>query len=91
MNKTELISAIAEKANLTKAQSAQFLDAYNATVEAALDAGDEIRLVGFGTYSVKNLPARETRNPATGKMIKVKASRKPVFKFGKAFADKLNK
>ena len=91
MNKTELISAIAEKANLTKAQSAQFLDAYMETVEGALEAGDEIRLVGFGTYSVKNLPERETRNPATGKMIKVAASKKPVFKFGKSFADKLNK
>ena len=91
MNKTELISAIAEKANLTKPQSAQFVEAYVAAVEEALIAGDEVRLVGFGTYSVKNMPERETRNPSNGETIKVKASKKPVFKFGKAFADKLNK
>ncbi len=90
MNKTEFISAIAEKANLTKTQSAQFLDAYMATVENAMEAGDEIRLVGFGTYAVKNLPERETRNPANGEKITVKASKKPIFKFGKAFVDKLN-
>ena len=91
MNKTQLISAIAEKANIIKAQSAQLLDACLETVEEALLKGEEIRVLGFGTYGVKQVKEHQTRNPATGETITVKASKKPYFKFGKAFADKFNK
>ena len=91
MNKTQLISAIAEKTSFTKAQSEAFLSAYTEAVEEALLAGEEIRLVGFGTYGVKQTKERTARNPATGKTIKVKAAKKPYFKFGKAFADKIDK
>ena len=91
MNKAQLISTIAEKAGLTKEQSQKALEAYLDTVESALKEGDEIRLVGFGTYGVKETKERTTRNPATGESMTVKAGRKPTFKFGKSFTDKFNK
>ena len=90
MNKTELIDAIAEKSGLSKKASE---DALKATLEAITEAvkkDDKVVLVGFGTLYAKERKAREGRNPATGKKIKIKASKSPAFKAGKSFKDQLN-
>ena len=90
MTKTELVKAIAAKADLSNAQSAKALDAFIEAVTDALKAGDKISLVGFGTFEVKAVPAKEGINPATGAKIKIAASKKPVLKFGKAYKDAIN-
>ncbi|MEL0027938.1 MAG: HU family DNA-binding protein [Perlucidibaca sp.] len=90
MNKSELIDAIAEAANLTKADAGRALDATVAAVTQALKAGDAVTLVGFGTFSVKERAARTGRNPQTGKEIKIKASKTPSFKAGKGLKDAVN-
>ena len=90
MNKTELVAAIAEKSELSKAQSEKALKAFLETVEETLKAGDKVQLVGFGTFEVKNNPARTGHNPRTGKALKIKASKAPKFKAGKALKDALN-
>ncbi|MBO7390754.1 MAG: HU family DNA-binding protein [Clostridia bacterium] len=90
MTKTELVKAIAAKAELTNAQSAKALDAFIEAVTEALKAGEKLSLVGFGTFEVKDVPAKEGINPATGEKIKVAASKKPVLKFGKAYKDTIN-
>ncbi len=91
MNRNELISAIATKTNLTKAQTTEFVNACIEVVDETLTKGEDIRLVGFGSFGVKQTKERETRNPRTGEKVTVKASKKPFFKFGKAFADKFAK
>ena len=90
MTKTELVKAIAAKAELSNAQSAKALDAFIEAVTEALKAGDKVSLVGFGSFEVKNVPAKEGINPATGAKIKIAASKKPVLKFGKAYKDTIN-
>lgn len=90
MTKTELVKAIAAKAELTNAQSAKALDAFIEAVTEALKAGEKLSLVGFGTFEVKDVPAKEGINPATGEKIKIAASKKPVLKFGKAYKDTIN-
>ena len=90
MTKTELVKAIAAKAELTNAQSAKALDAFIDAVTAALKAGDKVSLVGFGSFEVKNVPAKEGVNPFTKEKIKIAASKKPVLKFGKAYKDSFN-
>jgi len=90
VNKSELIDAIAEAANLTKADAGRALDATVAAVTGALKAGDAVTLVGFGTFSVKERAARTGRNPQTGKEIKIKASKTPSFKAGKGLKDAVN-
>ena len=90
MTKTELIKAIAAKAELTNAAAGKALDAVIASITDALKAGDKIALVGFGTFDVKDVPAKEGINPATGAKIQIAASKKPVLKFSKAFKDDLN-
>ncbi len=90
MNKSELIDAIAEAANLTKADAGRALDATVAAVTGALKAGDAVTLVGFGTFAVKERAARTGRNPQTGKEIKIKASKTPSFKAGKGLKDAVN-
>ena len=87
MNKAELVTAIAEHAELTKTQAAAVVDAFTSTITKALKKGDTVTLVGFGTFSVRKRAAREARNPRTGETIKLKASKAPVFKAGKAFKD----
>lgn len=87
MNKSELVAAIAEHAELTKTQAAAVVDAFTSTITKALKKGDTVTLVGFGTFSVRKRAAREARNPRTGETIKLKASKAPVFKAGKAFKD----
>ena len=90
MNKTELIAAIAEKAELTKKDSEKALKAFTDVVAEELKKGGKIQLVGFGTFEVAERAAREGRNPQTGKTMKIKASKSPKFKAGKALKDAVN-
>ena len=90
MNKTELVAAMAENAGLTKKDAEAALKAFVETVEAALKADDKVQIVGFGTFEVSERAAREGRNPQTGKTMKIKASKSPKFKAGKALKDALN-
>lgn len=90
MNKAELIDAIAESADLSKASAARALDSALDTITKALKKGDSVTLVGFGTFSVRKRAARTGRNPRTGESIKIKASKVPGFKSGKALKDALN-
>ena len=90
MNKTELVAAIAEKAELSKADSEKALKAFIETVEGALKKGDKVQLVGFGTFEVSKRAARKGHNPRTGETLKIKASKTPKFKAGKAFKDAVN-
>lgn len=89
MNKTELIDKIAAGAGLTKVDAKKALDATVAAIKAALVAGDKISLVGFGTFSVSERPAREGINPATKEKIKIAAKKVAKFKPGAELADAL--
>lgn len=91
MNKTELISAIAEKADLTKAQAKAALEQTIASITESLVDGEPIQLVGFGTFKVNHRAARVGRNPQTGEEIQIKASIVPAFTVGKALKDSVNK
>ncbi|MDT8397221.1 MAG: HU family DNA-binding protein [Pseudomonadales bacterium] len=90
MNKSELIDAVAETADLPKAAAARAIDALTEAVTNALKAGDSVALVGFGSFNVKDRPARTGRNPQTGAAIKIAAAKVPSFKAGKALKDALN-
>lgn len=90
MNKTELIEKIATDAGLSKADAKKALDATVAAVKDALVAGDKIALVGFGTFSVAERPAREGINPATKEKITIAAKKVAKFKAGAELADALN-
>jgi DNA-binding protein HU-beta len=90
VNKTELIDAIAAAADLPKASAGRALDAVVDSITEALKKGDQVTLVGFGTFAVKARAAREGRNPQTGQTIQIKASNVPGFKPGKALKDAVN-
>ena len=90
MNKSELITAIAEHANLTKADAGRALDGLIKTIETTLKTGDAITLVGFGTFVVKDRAERTGRNPQTGQEITIAAAKIPSFKAGKALKDAVN-
>lgn len=90
MNKADFISALADKAELTKADAGRALDAMVETIAKALKKGDTVTLVGFGTFSVRKRAARQGRNPQTGATIKIKASKSPAFKAGKGLKDAVN-
>jgi len=90
MNKSELIEAIAAQADVPKAQASRVLDAMVAVVGDALADGKQVSMVGFGTFLVRERPARSGRNPRTGETINIAASRTPSFKAGKALKDKVN-
>ena len=87
MNKAELIEAVAANADLSKAAAGRALDAALEAITKALKKKDTVTLVGFGTFSVRKRSARIGRNPKTGEEIKIKASRVPGFKAGKALKD----
>lgn len=89
MNKTELVSAIAEKTGLTKVQAKDALEATLCTIAGALEKGDKIALIGFGTFSVNEKAAREGINPATKKKIQIPARKVVKFKAGADLADKV--
>lgn len=90
MNKSELVDAIALSADIPKAKAARALDAMTQSIGDALKEGDQVALVGFGTFSVKDRAARTGRNPQTGETIQIKASKAPSFKAGKALKDAVN-
>ena len=90
MNKGELIKAIAEKAGFTQKDAAVAYDAFIASVTEALKAGEKVQLVGFGTFEVKDVPAKTGINPQTKESVEIPACKKPVMKFGKAYKDMIN-
>ena len=90
MNKTELIDAVAEAAGLTKADSAKALDGVIAAISDALKKGDQVSIVGFGSFMVRKRSARTGRNPQTGAEIQISAANVPAFKPGKALKDAVN-
>jgi len=90
VNKSELIDAIAASADITKADAGRALDAAVEAITKALKDGDQVTLVGFGTFQVKERAARTGRNPQTGKEIKIAASKVPGFKAGKGLKDAVN-
>ena len=90
MNKTELIAAVAEQAEISKKDSEKALKAFIDVVTEQLEKGDKVQLVGFGTFEVSERAAREGRNPQTGKTMKIAACKAPKFKAGKALKDAIN-
>jgi len=90
MNKSELVEAVASAADLSKADSARAVDGVIAAVTEALKSGDQVTVVGFGTFLVRQREARTGRNPRTGEAIKIAASNVPAFKAGKALKDAVN-
>ena len=90
MNKTELIAAVAEKAELSKKDAEKAVKAVTDVIAEELKAGGKVQMVGFGTFEVSERAAREGRNPQTGETMKIEASKTPKFKAGKALKDSLN-
>jgi DNA-binding protein HU-beta len=90
MNKAELIDAVAAEAKLSKADAGRAVDAVVDSITSALGKGQQVSVVGFGTFSVKHRAARSGRNPRTGETISIAASNVPGFKAGKALKDAVN-
>ena len=90
MNKSELIDAVAEAAGLTKADSSRALDAVIGSISGAMSNGEQVSILGFGTFLVRHRNARVGRNPQTGAEIQIKAANVPAFKPGKALKDAVN-
>ncbi len=90
VNKSELVEAIAGSADISKAAAGRALDAITDSIAAALKEGDQVALVGFGTFLVKDRAARTGRNPQTGEPIEIAAAKIPTFKPGKALKDAVN-
>ena len=90
MNKTELVAAMAEKAGISKKDAEAALKAFTEVVADELKKGGKVQLVGFGTFEVSERAAREGRNPQSGAVMKIPASKAPKFKAGKALKDSLN-
>ena len=90
MNKNDLVAAVAEKTGVPKAEAEKIIDATLDTVTGTLKGGDEVRLVGFGTFVVTTRKAVTGRNPRTGEEIKIPASKQPKFRAGKQLKDAVN-
>lgn len=90
MNKNELVAEVAESADLSKADAAKAVEAVFDSITGTLKKGGDVRLVGFGTFSVASRAASEGRNPRTGEKIKIPASKLPKFKPGKGLKDAVN-
>jgi len=90
MNKAELVDAVAGAANLSKADAGRAVDAVVDSISSALKRGEQVSVVGFGTFSVKHRAARSGRNPRTGETIQIAASNVPGFKAGKGLKDAVN-
>ncbi len=90
MNKQDLISAVAETSGLSKSDTTKAVEAVFESISATLKKGDEVRLVGFGTFSVSQRKASTGRNPRTGETMTIKASAQPKFKAGKGLKDSVN-
>ncbi len=91
MNKQDLVSKVADKADISKIKAAAAVDAVIDAIKASLKKGDDVRLVGFGTFSVSKRAATTGRNPRTGEPIKISASKQPKFKAGKELKEAVNK
>lgn len=90
MNKTELIAAVAEKAEISKKDAEKAVKAFTDVIAEELVKGEKIQLVGFGTFEVAERAEREGRNPKSGEVMKIAASKSPKFKAGKALKDMVN-
>ncbi len=90
MNKQDLVAQVSTSAGISKADSAKAVDSVFDSITEALKQGDDVRLVGFGTFNVAQRAASEGRNPRTGDKIKIPASKQPKFKAGKALKEALN-
>ena len=90
MTKTELIDALAEKAECTKAEAVRFIKAFTDTVAEEIKTGEKVSMPGFGTFSVSDRSARKGRNPQTGEEIQIAASKLPKFKAGKGLKDSVS-
>ena len=90
MNKNDLVAAVADSSDLSKADAAKAVDAVFDSITGSLKGGGEVRLVGFGTFSVANRKASTGRNPRTGEAIQIPASKQPKFKAGKGLKDAVN-
>ena len=90
MNKAELSSAIVAKTGLTKKDAEKVINAVVEVISDTLKAGEKVQIVGFGSFEVKDRPARTARNPRTGEEIRIEASKAPVFKAGKALKEIVN-
>ncbi len=90
MNKSQLIDKIAASADISKAAAGRVLDAFMGAVTDSLKEGDDVALVGFGTFSVRDRAERTGRNPQTGKEITIPAGKVPGFRAGKALKDSVN-
>ena len=90
MNRTELVAAMAEKSQLSKKDAESALKAFIDVVSEEMQKGEKIQLVGFGTFEVSERAAREGRNPKSGEVMNIPASKSPKFKPGKALKDKVN-
>ncbi len=91
MNKNDLVASVAGSAGLSKADAAKAVDAVFDSITGSLSGGTEVRLVGFGTFSVAQRKATTGRNPRTGAAIQIAASKQPKFKAGKGLKDSVNK
>ena len=90
-NKAELVDRVAKKTQLTKKDVSATVEALFETIQEALKAGEKVQVIGFGNFEVREHAARKGRNPQTGKEIKIKASKVPAFKAGKALKDAVKK
>ncbi len=90
MNKNDLVAEVADAAGLSKGDAAKAVDAVLDSITGSLKSGTEVRLVGFGTFSVANRAASTGRNPRTGESIQIPASKQPKFKAGKPLKDAVN-
>ena len=90
MNKSDLVSAIADHSGLSKADAARALDATTSAITGALAKGDSVAITGFGSFLVRARAARSGRNPQTGAKIQIKASNAPAFKAGKLLKESVN-
>ncbi|MBT3556543.1 MAG: HU family DNA-binding protein [Rhodospirillales bacterium] len=91
MNKNDLVAAVSDSSGLSKADSAKAVDAVFDSITGSLSGGGEVRLVGFGTFSVADRKATTGRNPRTGEAIQIPASKQPKFKAGKGLKESVNK
>ena len=91
MNKNDLVSSVAEASGLTKADAGRAVDGVFDTIASALSSGDDVRIVGFGSFSVANRAASTGRNPRTGEAIQIAASKNAKFKSGKGLKDSVNR
>lgn len=91
MNKTELVAAVAKKTDLSKSKAEEALNALLDAITASLKKGNEVKLIGFGTFKVSARKAQMGRNPRTGEPLKIAASKQPKFAAGKALKDAVNK